>query len=71
MWKEQEKKAEAGDLILGTIDTWLIWNLTKGEQHITDVTNASRTLLFNINTMDWDDELLELVYHSQKHAAAG
>lgn len=54
------KKAEAGKLILGTIDTWLIWNLTKGNQHVTDVTNASRTLLFNINTMDWDDELLEL-----------
>ena len=54
------KKAEAGELILGTIDTWLIWNLTKGDQHVTDVTNASRTLLFNINTMDWDDELLEL-----------
>lgn len=55
------KKAEAGDLILGTIDTWLIWNFTKGDQHITDVTNASRTLMFNINTMDWDDELLELL----------
>ncbi|MGB5418451.1 glycerol kinase GlpK [Algibacter sp.] len=55
------KKAEAGDLILGTIDTWLIWNFTKGEQHVTDVTNASRTLMFNINTMDWDDELLDLL----------
>jgi glycerol kinase len=54
------EKAELGELILGTIDTWLIWNFTKGEQHVTDVTNASRTLLFNINTMDWDDELLEL-----------
>jgi len=54
-------KAEAGDLILGTIDTWLIWNFTKGEQHITDVTNASRTLMFNINTMDWDDELLDIL----------
>ena len=55
------KKAEAGDLIMGTIDSWLIWNMTKGELHITDVTNASRTLLFNINTLDWDDELLELL----------
>ncbi|ASO04265.1 glycerol kinase GlpK [Arenibacter algicola] len=54
------KKAEAGDLIMGTIDSWLIWNMTKGELHITDVTNASRTLLFNINTLEWDDELLEL-----------
>lgn len=54
------EKAEAGDLILGTIDTWIIWNFTKGELHVTDVTNASRTMLFNINTMEWDDELLEL-----------
>lgn len=54
------KRAEAGELVLGTIDTWLIWNLTKGELHITDVTNASRTLLFNINTMQWDEELLAL-----------
>ncbi|RIA08503.1 glycerol kinase [Flavobacteriaceae bacterium MAR_2010_72] len=55
------QKAESGELILGTIDTWLIWNFTKGEKHITDVSNASRTLLFNINTMDWDDELLDLL----------
>ncbi|MEH6659513.1 glycerol kinase GlpK [Leeuwenhoekiella marinoflava] len=54
------EKAEAGDLILGTIDTWLIWKFTKGELHVTDVTNACRTLLYNINTMDWDPELLEL-----------
>jgi glycerol kinase len=54
------EKAVSGELLLGTIDTWLVWNFTKGGQHITDVTNASRTLLFNINTMDWDDELLEL-----------
>lgn len=53
-------KAEAGDLILGTIDTWLIWKMTKGSLHITDVTNASRSLLFNINSMTWDKELLEL-----------
>ena len=55
------EKAEAGDLALGTIDTWLIWKMTEGNLHITDVTNASRTLFFNINTMDWDDELLELL----------
>jgi glycerol kinase len=54
------KRAEAGELIMGTIDTWLIWNFMKGEQHVTDVSNASRTLLFNINSMDWDTELLEL-----------
>ncbi|WP_142784696.1 glycerol kinase GlpK [Changchengzhania lutea] len=59
--KGAREKAELGELLLGTIDTWLIWNFTKGEQHITDVTNASRTLLFNINTMAWDDELLELL----------
>ena len=55
------KKAEAGDLVLGTIDTWLIWKMTEGKLHITDVTNACRSMLFNINTMDWDDELLDLL----------
>ncbi|MDR9417184.1 MAG: FGGY family carbohydrate kinase, partial [Gracilimonas sp.] len=55
------EKAEKGELAFGTIDTWLIWNFTQGELHITDVTNASRTMLFNINKMDWDDELLELM----------
>lgn len=58
--KGAREKAEAGTLVFGTMDSWLIWNFTKGEQHITDVTNASRTLLFNINTMDWDHSLLEL-----------
>ncbi len=55
------KKAEAGELVLGTIDTWLIWKMTEGKLHITDVTNACRSMLFNINTMDWDDELLDLL----------
>ena len=55
------EKADAGDLAMGTIDTWLIWKMTEGKLHITDVTNASRTLIFNINTMDWDDGLLELL----------
>ena len=54
------EKAEAGKLAFGTIDSWLIWKMTQGELHITDVTNASRSLIFNINTMEWDDELLEL-----------
>jgi glycerol kinase len=54
------KMAEAGELAFGTIDSWLVWNLTKGELHITDVSNASRTMLFNINTLSWDDELLKL-----------
>ena len=52
-------RAEAGELAFGTIDSWLIWNLTGGAVHATDITNASRTLLFNINTGAWDDELLE------------
>ncbi|MDZ7808642.1 MAG: glycerol kinase GlpK [Gracilimonas sp.] len=55
------EKAEKGELAFGTIDSWLIWNFTQGELHITDVTNASRTMLFNINTMEWDDELLDLM----------
>ncbi|WP_435414633.1 glycerol kinase GlpK [Polaribacter aestuariivivens] len=55
------EKAEKGELLLGTIDSWLVWNFSKKQKHITDVTNASRTLLFNINTMSWDDELLELL----------
>lgn len=54
-------RAEAGELLAGTIDSWLIWNFTKGTNHVTDVSNASRTLLFNINTLEWDDELLELL----------
>ena len=53
-------KAEAGKLAFGTIDTWLVWKLTKGEVHVTDYTNASRTCLFNINTLEWDEELLKL-----------
>ncbi len=54
-------KAEAGQLAFGTVDTWLLWNLTAGKEHKTDATNASRTLLFNIHTQDWDDELLEIL----------
>lgn len=54
------ERAEAGELAAGTIDTWLIWNLTGGRVHATDHTNASRTLLYNIDRLDWDDELLEL-----------
>ena len=53
--------AESGQLIFGTIETWLIWNLTKGQVHVTDVSNASRTMLFNINTLEWDDEIIELL----------
>ena len=53
-------KAKAGKLAFGTVDSWLIWNLTGGRVHVTDVTNACRTMLYNINTGKWDDELLEL-----------
>ena len=53
------EKAERGDLLFGTVETWLIWKLTKGAVHITDYSNASRTMLFNINTLQWDDEILE------------
>ena len=52
--------AKAGQLAIGTIDTWLIWNLSGGKAHITDVSNASRTLLMNLETLDWDQELLDL-----------
>lgn len=53
--------AQAGELLFGTVDSWLIWNLTREHAHVTDVSNASRTMLFNIHTMDWDEELLELM----------
>jgi glycerol kinase len=52
--------AERGELAFGTIDTWLVWKLTRGARHVTDASNASRTLLFNVHTLDWDDALLEL-----------
>lgn len=53
------EEAEKGNLLFGTIDTWLIWNLTKGKVHVTDYSNASRTLLFNIHELKWDEEILE------------
>ena len=52
------QRAENGDLLFGTVETWLIWKLTKGAVHVTDYSNASRTMLFNINTLEWDDEIL-------------
>ncbi|QXD24430.1 glycerol kinase GlpK [Opitutia bacterium ISCC 51] len=55
------EKAEAGELAFGTIDSWLVWNLTGGKVHITDVSNASRTLLFNVEAMTWDEDMLELL----------
>ena len=53
--------AQKGELVFGTVDSWLIWNLTHGKSHITDVSNASRTLLFNIHTLEWDQELLNIL----------
>lgn len=55
------ERAAHGELAFGTVDSWLIWNLTQGARHVTDVTNASRTMLFNIETRQWDDELLDLI----------
>ncbi|MFD1394612.1 glycerol kinase GlpK [Kroppenstedtia eburnea] len=54
-------RAERGELLFGTIDSWLIWNLTGGKVHVTDYTNASRTLMYNIHELDWDDELLQIL----------
>src|SRR5699024_2014521 len=54
-------KAEAGDLLFGTIETWLIWKMTGGKVHVTDYSNASRTMMFNINTLTWDREILEVL----------
>ncbi len=55
------ERAEAGKLRFGNVDSWLVWQLTRGEVHVTDVSNASRTMLFNINTLEWDSELMELL----------
>ena len=59
---EARTMAEAGNLLFGTVDSWLIWNLTKGEVHVTDYTNASRTMLYDIHNLCWDKELLELLH---------
>ncbi|MCI6659845.1 glycerol kinase GlpK [Peptoniphilaceae bacterium SGI.137] len=56
-----QERAERGELLFGTIDTWLIWKLTRGARHCTDYSNASRTMLFNIHTLEWDREILELL----------
>lgn len=58
--KDARRLAEKGQLAFGTVDSWLAWNLTQGKLHITDVSNASRTMLFNIHTLEWDKELLEI-----------
>lgn len=58
--KDARRQAEKGELAFGTVDSWLVWNLTRGKKHVTDVTNASRTMLFNIHTLEWDSELLKI-----------
>ncbi len=60
MWMVQAQRAANGELLFGTVDTWLIWQLTQGKVHVTDVTNASRTMLYDIHRMRWDEEILEM-----------
>ena len=75
---ELQPAAERGDLLFGTMDSWITWNLTGGPGgagrqpglHVTDVTNASRTMLMNLETLDWDDDLLAAFGHSPGHVAA-
>jgi glycerol kinase (EC 2.7.1.30) len=55
------EKAEKGKLVFGTVDTWIVWQLTRGSVHVTDVSNASRTMLFNIHTLQWDNDLARVV----------
>ena len=55
------EKANQGELLFGTMDTWLIWNLTKGKVHVTEYSNASRTLMYNIHELKWDEKLLEIL----------
>ena len=56
-----QERAENGELLFGTVDTWLVYNLTRGKVHVTDYSNASRTMIFNIHTLEWDDELLKML----------
>ena len=59
MWEGARERAKKGELLFGTVETWLIWKMTKGEVHVTDYSNASRTMLFNINTLEWDEDILK------------
>ena len=61
MWKVHEKRQKEENFLFGTIDTWLIWKLSGGKAHVTDYSNASRTLMFNIYDLKWDEELLEIL----------
>ena len=62
-------KAEAGKLAFGTVDSWLVWKFTRGSVHATDVTNASRTMLFNIRTLEWDKRTAPPIQYPSRHAA--
>ena len=64
------QRAEKGELLFGTVETWLIWKLTKGAVHVTDYSNASRTMLFNINTLEWDEEILKVLQIPNSHCIA-
>ena len=59
-----QERAERGELLFGTIDTWLVWKLTDGAAHVTDYSNAARTMLYNIKELQWDDEILAITQHS-------
>ena len=59
MSKAPASAPKRGELLFGTVDTWLIWKMTQGRVHVTDYTNASRTMLFNIHELDWDDKMLD------------
>ena len=65
------ERARRGELLFGTMDTWLIWNLTGGKSHVTDYTNASRTMLFWIHTLKWDREILDRLDYIGRNAAGG
>ena len=58
---EGQVRAQRGELLFGTVDTWIIWNLTRGRNHVTDITNASRTMMLNLHTKDWDDLILDIL----------
>ena len=65
------ERAQNGEIAFGTIDSWIVWNLTGGREHITDYSNASRTLMYNIFDLEWDDELLEMLEGPERGAARG
>ena len=61
-----QERAENGELLFGTIDTWLVWKLTNGENHVTDYSNAARTMIYNIKELKWDQEILEIILFGRK-----